>query len=139
MKWITTKSDLSNTKVSRHICVGKCSVNTRSHFASGQGFVKQAWAVDKNNNLWLKGKCAGWELIRSESKKEQTELDEPQLIGISEWTDLSSDEEVTREAQWERFRKFHAKRMAEIERMRSLRARTRQLKPRKWNPRHSRL
>tara|TARA_Y100001937_G_C7056616_1_gene301732 strand:- start:19 stop:324 length:306 start_codon:yes stop_codon:yes gene_type:complete len=77
--------------------------------------VKQAWAVDKNNNLWLKGKCAGWELIRSESKKEQTELDEPQLIGISEWTDLSSDEEVTRKAQSAKFRRFHAKRMAEIE------------------------
>ena len=115
MKWITTKTDLSNTKVSRHICVGKCSVNTRSHFASGQGFVKQAWAVDKNNNLWLKGKCAGWELIRSESKKEQTELDEPQLIGISEWTDLESDEEVSRKAQSAKFRRFHAKRMAEIE------------------------
>jgi hypothetical protein len=104
MKWTTKQTDLSDTKVSRRICVGNCTVNIRSHFAKPSGFIKHSWAVDKNNSLWFKGKCAGWDLLRNEPKKEEIELDDVKLVGISDWTDLDETSVVPESARMEKFR-----------------------------------
>jgi len=133
MKWTNKKVDLSDTEVSRHICVGNCNANNRSHFASKEGFKTHHWAVDKNGKLWHKGKCGGKTLLRSIGKKEIETTEEEHLVGISDWT-ACNEQAPTYEAQMEKFRIFHEKRMAEIRRRNKLASEKRAARRKRgWN------
>ena len=133
LKWTNEKIDLTDRKVSRHICVGNCKANNRSHFASSEGFQTLHWAVDKNGKLWHKGKCGGHDLLRINVAPQSETTEEEHLVGISEWT--ACDEQApTYEARMEKFRIFHEKRMAEIRRRNEYRsARRAARRKRGWN------
>jgi hypothetical protein len=63
ISWKTIKETV-NEKISRHICVGKCSVNTRSHFATKNGFSATHIGFNKNGKAMYKGLCGGHPLNR---------------------------------------------------------------------------
>ena len=61
--WKTIKETV-NEKISRHICVGNCSVNSRSHFATKNGFKATHIGFNKDGKAMYKGLCGGHPLNR---------------------------------------------------------------------------